>query len=458
MILNTHNFLAQLQTLTGIDNINDLKEKKFIIALSGGIDSIVLLHLMHQNQLNCIICHVNFQLRNEESDRDMHFCTNLAQEYNLPIFVEISDTYAYAQKNGMSIQSAAREIRYHFFEKIRKHENADYILTAHHADDNIETVIFNLSMGCGFRGLHGIPAQNAHILRPLLWANRQQIKHYYEVNKLVHVEDKTNKLDKYKRNFIRHHIVPDLLTLNPNFNQTFSENIIRFREIEYLLLERLEALKKDTFFIEDNIIRIELANILSHPSISLIMYEWINPYGFNPTHIEEMLSNAQKEQHNNPIWHAIAYQAQLQQKTLYITLHSKQNIQNEPIVFYKLEELLQSSESVGLSVNISDPSSEIAKDNSITYFDVDALLFPIRVRTIENGDTFRPLGMKGQSKKVKDFVKDLKLNPIDKKNIRVWEDAQGDIIWVMPYRQSEKTKLGSKTNRMITLLPFKKNT
>lgn len=456
MILNNNNFLEQFYLLLSLNSIDELRAKKFIVALSGGLDSIVLLHLLFENKLNCAICHINYQLRGDESIRDMQFCMDLSTKYNYPIFIHTCNTYAYSSKHKMSIQAAARKIRYDFFEEIRIAENADYILTAHHLDDNIETVIFNLTMGCGFRGLHGILAQQNHILRPLLWSDRMQIKHYARSNNLIHVEDSSNQSDKYKRNFIRHHIAPYLQTLNPNLSQTFFENIQRFTQAEYLLLEKLDELKAQYYSENNNIIKIDLNKINIHPSANLLLYEWINNLGFNSAQIQNILEASRKEVHNNPQWYSVKYIAQLQQKSLFISSITTQKIQDSILIFERLEDLLQNSHNIGLSIEISTPKDNLQMNNAAAYWDADNIHFPLKIRTVNNGDIFRPIGMKGQSKKIKDFIKDLKLSPHEKSNIRVWEDGKGDILWVMSYRQSEKAKYTEKTKRLISLIPFQK--
>lgn len=449
--------MEQFLQLLASNNIEDLREKKFIVALSGGLDSIVLLDLLHKNNLTTIICHVNYQLRGEESNRDMNFCKDLAQKYNMPIFVQIVDTYDFAQKNNLSIQAAARKIRYDFFEEIRIKENADYILTAHHLDDNIETILFNLTMGCGFRGLHGILEKQNYILRPMLWASRIQIQHYAQLHKLQHVEDSSNLTDKYKRNYIRHNITPLLNNLNPNLSQTFFENIQRFSQAEFLLLEKLDELKAQYYKIDKEIITIDLSQFAHHHSANLMLYEWINDLGFTASQIDNILEAAKKEAHNNPNWYSLKYKAYLQQKTLYILPISTQKIETETIVFERLEELLQNSHHIGLSIEISTPSNTLEMSNSAAYWDADNINFPLKIRDVNNGDIFRPLGMKGKSKKIKDFIKDLKLSPIEKNKVKVWEDAKGEILWVMSYRQSEKAKCTEKTKRLLSLIPFSKN-
>ncbi|MBT8272550.1 MAG: tRNA lysidine(34) synthetase TilS, partial [Bacteroidia bacterium] len=257
-----------------------LKKSKILIALSGGLDSVVLTHLCVESGLDVALAHCNFNLRAEESDADENFVLRLAEALDLELFVEYFDTETYAENKKISIQMAARELRYQWFFELAEQLDFDHILTAHHADDNLETFLINLSRGCGLDGLTGIPNQNEKILRPLLTFSRNDLEGYASEKKLEWREDSSNASVKYLRNKIRHEIIPKLKETNPQFLENFNRTIGHLKEAQGIIDDRLDDVSDNIIDVKDDSISfsIEQLNALNDPKAYL--YELIKDYGF----------------------------------------------------------------------------------------------------------------------------------------------------------------------------------
>lgn len=418
----------------------------FVVAVSGGVDSVVLLRLLAGLGWPLVVAHVNFQLRGEESERDMRFVEGLAAELGLECVVERCDTLAYAEARRLGIQVAARALRYAFFERLRMERKADFIATAHHLNDSIETIFLNMAKGCGLRGLHGIlPLQNT-LIRPLVWATKSEILAHAAAQKWDFVEDSSNASDKYSRNLVRHRVVPALAELNPSIEATFAENIQRFGAAEKLLDWALSEAEKQ-FFKEKTAEKlvIDLAGLRAHPMSALFAYEWLSKYGFSASQSANMLADGLE---SGAFWLADVWEARYYRGELTITPRAAAQAAQETQFFANLADLERAFE---LEILVEMPKLERGSDLRRAYFDLDALRWPLALRGLRAGDSFRPLGMRGKRKKVSDFLKDRGVGAAERGNLAVLVDAVGEILWLVGYGRSEAAMCGAATGRVLRL-------
>src|ERR1035437_212226 len=269
--------------------------KKILLTVSGGIDSIVMCELFHQAKLNFGIAHCNFQLRDDESDNDELFVEKLAEKYAVPFHSVSFDTSSYSKKNKLSIQVAARQLRYNWFEETREQFNYNFIATAHHLDDSIETFFINLIRGTGISGLHGILPKQGKIIRPILFTTKKEIESFAKKNKLKHREDSSNASDKYVRNKIRHHIIPALKELNPNLESTIKNNIQHLRDVEQIYKKEIENKRSKLIKQEKNSFIISISQLKRLTPLSTYLFEFLKPYNFNATVANEILESLDAE-------------------------------------------------------------------------------------------------------------------------------------------------------------------
>jgi tRNA(Ile)-lysidine synthase len=454
-------FIVQLSALLPAYTHAEFANLRLIVGVSGGVDSVLLLHLLYQANINCVVAHVNFQLRGEESERDMAFVQDLSAKFNYPCFVSRADTLLYAETQKLSIQVAARQLRYDFFEQLRKTHKADFIATAQHLNDSIETIIYNLAKGCGLRGLHGILPLQGNILRPLHYVRKSDILAYAAQIGLEYVEDSSNNSDKYSRNYIRHHIVPALTHINPQLETTFGGNIERFRATEQLLDWTLSHFRHDYWLPAENgqKLALDLQKLRLHPCADLLCYEWLAPLGFTATQCQNILD---PKTENGSFWLTEKYRAHYYRGILNIDVqgqykHSKTKI----VVFDNLLQLQdyctatqpESADYPCLRIEIADIKKFVPdnSDQNTAFFDADGLAFPLTLRKIQQGDKFRPLGMKGRSKKLSDFFKDIGVSVELRPKIWLLLDANNNVLWIVGYRSSEIGKVDSQTMRIVRL-------
>lgn len=446
-------FIAQLSALLPSYAANKFADLRLIVGVSGGVDSVLLLYLLHKANINCVVAHVNFQLRGEESERDMIFVEALAQKLGFACAVARVDTLEYAKIEKLSVQVAARNLRYDFFEQLRQKHGAHFIATAQHLNDSVETVIYNLTKGCGLRGLHGILPLQGYILRPLHYASKAEILTFAAQKNLEYVEDSSNDSDKYSRNFIRHQVVPALERLNPQVTKTFGENIDRLRAAEKLMDWALSALRSDYWRTEKEKQVLNLRKLSGHPCADLLLYEWLTPFGFSAAQCQNILANKE----SNRFWLAEKYKTNYYKADYYRGLLTIENIaaenvgeKNDLLSFANLGELRGYPCWAIEVVEIGDfAAGEI--DNNIAFFDVDSLVFPMRLRRLVAGDKMQLLGMKGRNKKVSDIFKDLGVAVGERQKSWLLVDANDSIVWLLAYRTSEVGKVTDKTKQVLKI-------
>ncbi|MFL9843274.1 tRNA lysidine(34) synthetase TilS [Flavobacterium rhizosphaerae] len=418
-----------------------LKGKKLFIAVSGGIDSMTLLHLFMQLDYEIAILHCNFNLRGEESNGDEAFVKQYAQNNKITVYNEHFDTEAYAQDYKVSIQIAARELRYEWFYEQLEEKEYDYIITAHNADDVLETFLINLSRGTGIEGLTGIPEINNKIVRPLLAFSRKDIEAYAKKNNIKWREDSSNASDKYLRNKIRHHISPVLKELNPSFLESFQNTRQHLKQVKSLADDAAVLVYKKVVNDFDDKKIINIKELTRLPNYKAYLYTWLNPLGFTAWTDIYNLVMAQPGKYvlSN------AYRILKDRDTLII--EQQKEVAGDVYPVYENDNFIE----IPLKLTFTTVGS-LDKDliKNTVYVNKELIKFPLFVRKWTEGDYFYPFGMKGQKKKVSKYFKDEKLSLSDKEN--AWLLCSGnDIIWVIGHRADDRFKVTTQTTQILKI-------
>jgi tRNA(Ile)-lysidine synthase len=454
-------------------------KQKQLLAVSGGVDSVVLCHLMYHAGYNFVIAHCNFQLRGAESERDEQFVRSLGEKYGKQVLVQEFETEKYATDNKVSIQIAARRLRYDWFNSIingeevmanketasppfmgqpelttdnsplttdNSHLKPQFIVTAHHANDNIETILMNLFKGTGIAGLHGILPVQAKIFRPLLFAKKEELLEYATQNQLSYVEDSSNLTDKYTRNFFRQHLFPVLKEIYPQVEDNLLKNIERFTEAEELYKQAVEQHKKKLLEVKTNEIHIPVLKLQRSAPVSTIVYEIIKDFGFNANQVAEVVRLLESEtgkyvlspSHRiikNRKWLIISPIATTEASNILIEEKDKQ------VIFNGGELLLRTVKPGG--------NFQVPLDKTIAAVDGALIAFPLLLRKWKQGDYFYPLGMK-KKKKLSRFFGDQKLSKTEKENVWVVE-MDKKIIWIVGHRIDDRFKISAATKEVLEL-------
>ena len=432
-----------------IQNINEkeliVSGERVLLAISGGIDSMVLLHLFEQSGFEYGVAHCNFQLRGDESDGDERFVMEYVQMHGIPSFFKTFDTEEYARISGISIEMAARELRYAFFERIRRENNYDRIVTAHHQDDLIETFFLNLSRKTGIKGLTGIKEKSGYLIRPLLLAGREEIEQYAAQNYLDYREDSTNNEVVYQRNFLRHKILPLFNELNPAFKKNLLASIDNLRDAEQVYTSVLSRDKKEVVEETNDELRIDIEKLRTTEFPPLLLLEVLSPLHFNPSVIDEVFQSLEAEpgkQFFSPTHRLVKDRA-----FLFVAPIKEPGEQ----LFYIEEADMELFEPVQLSIEKADAAGfKIVKSSDVACVDLDTIQFPLLIRKWKQGDYFQPLGMQGM-KKVSDFFIDQKIPLHEKEN--TWLLCSGKkIVWIMGHRLDDRFKVTPQTLRVLKIV------
>lgn len=418
--------------------------QKVLLAISGGIDSMVLLYLFEKSGFDYGIVHCNFQLRGNESDEDEEFVKREVLIHGVPAFFQTFDTREYAQINGISIEMAARELRYEYFEKIRSENNYDFIATAHHSDDLIETFFLNLSRKTGIKGLTGIKDKAGNIIRPLLFAGRDDIEAFAAENYIEYREDSTNSEVIYQRNFLRHKILPLFTELNPSFKKNILASIENLKDAASVYTGFLESEKEKAVkdAIDSLIVDIDTLQQSAYPK--LLLLEILSAYGFNSAVVDEVFQSLDSD--SGKQFFSKTHRLVKDREKLFISA-----IEDNGNKIYYIEagdrQLFQP-----FDVNLETQAAEgykIRKEKNIACVDLDKLQFPLLIRKWQQGDYFQPLGMTGL-KKVSDFFIDEKLPLHEKEN--TWLLCSGEkIVWIMGQRIDNRFKITPKTKNILQI-------
>ena len=423
------------------NNFSFLSGKKLLLATSGGLDSMVMAHLFKSLNFEIALAHCNFQLRGMESFEDQLFVQNYANANDIPVFITQFDTQSFASDYKLSTQVAARELRYNWFYELLEIHNYDYILTAHHADDNIETFLIHLVRGSGLEGFTGIPAQNESVVRPLLAFSREEILNFAAVNGILWREDSSNASDKYLRNKVRHDIVPLLKELNPSFLTSFQKTQKYLNQAQEMVDDASIMIYQQvaTEFNEEIHFNIDKLKIL--PNYKSYLYQWLKEYGFSAW---------------DDIYDLVDSQSGKQVFSTHFRFLKDRNslilapiIEKESSEIYYIEEN-QKEVKFPIKLSISNQNPHLIKDNSIIFVDAEKLKFPLSLKRYEEGAVFQPFGMDGKSKKVSKLFKDEKLSLLQKENTWILY-SNDDIVWVIGIRQDERFKIDTNTKNSLQI-------
>ncbi len=424
----------------------DYKTAKFILAVSGGMDSMLMLWLFNKSDLNFVVANINFKLRGKEADMDSQMVIDYCKNNNINFLHKSFDTHAYAKKHKISIQMAARDIRYNWFDKLATKYNYDYISIAHHLDDQTETFFINLIRGTGIAGLHGLARNNNKIVRPLMFCTRDEISYFVEENNISFREDSSNTSDKYQRNYIRHNILPHFYKLQSNFSKKLDTTIEYISELENYanknLKKEIENLRQKT---NAGIFKIKINKITQHSHPQLICYNIFNHYGFNKSHIDNLISLLEGDNSGKTI-QSREYLILIERD--YITLQNQStNKKFNKISIDNFDDNLW--EEIGISVNINNTEDYKKAKANQAFLDADKINFPLTIRKWETGDSFHPFGMKGM-KKLSDFFIDNKFTNYEKQNALLLCSG-GEIIWLIGYRIDNKFAITKDTKNILKL-------
>lgn len=418
-----------------------LAEKKLFLAVSGGLDSMVLLHLLQTLRYEIAVLHCNFQLRGLESFGDQDFIQKYCEQNNIPIFTTQFDTEAFAKDYKLSTQVAARELRYSWFYELLEERNFDYILTAHHADDNLETFIINLTRGTGLEGLTGIPEQNDKIIRPLLPFSREEILKYAEKNNIEWREDSSNASNKYLRNKIRHDLVPILKEINPNFLNAFEKTQSYLQESKEMVEDASIMIYQQVAKEAEEDIHFDLKQLKKLPNYKSYLYQWLNEFGFSAW---------------NDIYDLVEGQSGKQVfSDEFRLLKNRETLILSPISETALNEEFQIQENdtevnFPLNLKLCQVDDITINSNKAIFVDAKKIQFPLVLRRWKEGDTFQPFGMNGKSKKVSKLFKDEKLSLIEKEKTWILS-SDNQIVWIVGMRQDERFRVENTTNKILKI-------
>lgn len=445
--------LKKMQTIDIIkkrflQSINELvlPSDKILLTVSGGIDSVVMLHLFLQTDFTFAVAHCNFQLRGKDADDDEAFVKQLSEQNQLPFYTIRFETKDYAEQLGISIQMAARELRYEWFREIARKNDYNYIATAHQRNDVLETFFVNALRKTGIKGLCGIQAKSGNIIRPLLSFSRQEISDYAETNKIVCREDKSNLSDYYTRNYIRHHIIPEFRKLQNNFEDSLYDTISILNQQEIIYHQHIEKAKQGIVFNRDNTYIIDIKGLKQLPENKTYLFEWIYPLGFNMNQCENIIASLDGE--SGKTFYSDTHCLLKDRDTLIIKSKSVHLI-NQRIENHLQSDYFEDANLIFEYIPYSE-SFDFQNDTDVAYFDADRIQFPLIIRNWEHGDAFYPFGMQG-SKKVSDFFNDHKISLFEKETVPILCNGNNDIIWIIGFRSDNRYRISSETKTILKI-------
>ncbi|MDR2086248.1 MAG: tRNA lysidine(34) synthetase TilS [Dysgonamonadaceae bacterium] len=415
---------------------------KIIVGLSGGADSAVLLSILHRLGYECLAAHCNFHLRGDESLRDEHCANQWADSLHIPFYTQNFDTYSIAKARGISIEMAARDLRYEWFETLRTQQQADAIAVAHHRDDSLETMFLNLIRGTGIAGLTGIKPKSGQVIRPLLCVSKDAILHYAESEKLPFITDSSNLQEEFTRNKIRRQVFPLLQSLNPSLNASLLRTMEHLIEVEKIYRLHVAEAKATVFNLSDQTIDIQA--LLASPSPESILFEILKEYGFRKEVIRNIFQAIESQPGKE--FYSRKYKLIKDRKHFFLfPLEQKE----KKLVFYIEKNEKEITVPFPMNINIRQEKPAIINDKKIAYLDFDKLKFPLMLRKWQKGDRFVPLGMKG-SQKLSDYFNNQKLNKQEKEN--TWILCSGnEIVWIVGFRIGHHFRIDTSSKKYYIL-------
>ncbi len=438
-----------------------------LVAVSGGLDSVVLCELLYRAGFDFVIAHCNFRLRGEESDRDERFVVRVAERYGKKVFVKAFDTSVYAAEQKLSIQVAARQLRYDWFREVLEEWGTGILLTAHHLDDNVETLLMNFFKGTGIAGLRGMLPRQGNVVRPLLFTGRTALQQFALETGLTWVEDSSNESDKYTRNYFRHRIIPGIEEVFPNALQNLGENTSRFREIEMVYRRAMDQQLKKLLEVRVNEVFIPVLKLKLSTPLPTVVYEMITPFGFSAQQTGAVIglldsgsgkyvNSATHRILRNRDWLIISPLQTMEAANILIETG------DTTVVYEQGQLVLQRLPAAGLPEGIWDSGmpkqvsaakpkrgSSGAASDPVAWLDAAEIQFPLLLRKWQTGDYFYPLGMRKKKKLARFFI-DSKLSMGDKEKVWVLE-MNKKIVWVVGLRIDDRFRIGDRTKEVLKI-------
>ena len=415
-----------------------------IVGLSGGADSVALLHILTRLGYPCVAAHCNFHLRNDESDADADFAQQTAEALGLPFRRIDFDTADYARQHGVSIEMAARTLRYEWFETLRPELGAEAIAVAHHRDDNVETVLLNLIRGTGLSGLCGMRPRNGHIVRPLLSVDRHQIVRWLADRHLPFCTDSSNASDVYRRNFVRLRLLPLMEQLNPSVRDAILRMAGHLTDVEAIYRNAIDSHRAHLIDADG---RISIDALLRTPAPQAVLFELLTPYGFTPSQCADIARALSGESGRSFVapggrWHLL-------KDRLHLILYPADEVSADAFLLAPGSELTAPIR-LSLEERIVDEAFTISRSPHVATFDADRIALPLTLRRWRAGDSFVPFGMTGR-KKLSDYFSDHKFSLLRKAAAWILCDASGRILWIVGHRTDNRFRITSKTRRALII-------
>ncbi|MDR1682566.1 MAG: tRNA lysidine(34) synthetase TilS [Candidatus Symbiothrix sp.] len=421
--------------------------EKLIVGVSGGADSMVLLFVLQRLAYNCIAAHCNFHLRGEESFRDEKASEEFAQSLQIQFIKKDFDTKVIAQQRGISIEMAARDLRYQWFEELRNEHHAEFIAVAHHQNDNIETLLLNLIRGAGIKGLTGIQPKNNKIVRPLLCASKQEILQFAHEKNIPFVTDSSNLQDEFMRNKIRLNLLPVLQSINPSIDKALLQTMKYLNEAEKIYRKHIQETINQVFDKEKS--RIDIALLKQTPSLESVLFEILKGYGFNSEQIKNIAESIDSQ--SGKLFFSEQYE--LLRDRSHFLLYQKKEKESQQYEIQRDDTEIQIPIRLQLLFQTIDSNTKIIKNPNIAMLDAAKLQFPLILRKWRQGDKFIPFGM-NHFKKISDYFNDCKFSRLAKES--TWLLCSGDgIVWIIGHRIDNRFRVSETTKQVYTLQLFR---
>ncbi|KAA6301866.1 MAG: tRNA(Ile)-lysidine synthase [Candidatus Ordinivivax streblomastigis] len=423
-----------------------LPETKIIVGLSGGADSVVLLYALQRLGYSCVAAHCDFHLRGEESFRDEQSACTFAASLQIPFLKTDFDTLGAAHQRAISIEMAARDLRYEWFEHIRQEQQADVIAVAHHRDDSIETMLLNLIRGTGIKGLGGIKPKNGRIIRPLLGVSKQEIMHFAQENALPFVTDSSNLQEDFTRNKIRLSLIPLLQSINPSIEESLVQTMAYLNEAGKIYDRHIQEAIPAVFDEESG--RIHIPLLKTFPSPESILFELLKNYGFESERIGDIAHAIDSQ--SGKEFYSEHYRLVKDRDAFLLSVRT---INHEPTTYLLSPTTREIQQPLKLRMRLEEITSDfqIKKENAVAYLDADILQFPFIVRKWKQGDKFVPFGMT-HFKKLSDYFNDHKFSKPEKEDAWLLCSGNGDILWVIGHRTDNRYRITERTRRVCCLM------
>lgn len=424
-------------------------DRLYLVALSGGADSVALLLVLKELGYSIEAVHCNFHLRGEESLRDEQYCKELCERENIPLHIAHFDTKEYADLHKVSIEMAARDLRYKFFFQLKDDLQAAAICVGHHKEDSVETILINLLRGTGLSGMMGISPDANSIIRPLLSVSRQEIEQYLEERKVSYVTDSTNMIDDVVRNKIRLNIIPLLKEINPSVNDAILTTAQHLTDANIILQDSLEKTVKKGVLQSGESIKIDLSVVKSFPVPTYFLFHVLKPLGFTTTQIEEIGRHTDGQ--TGQIWPSTTHELTHDRGFIYVYQRQKEG-RSKLVLPEKGRYVFDDKYSLRLSETAirGEEGTVFSRNPLVADLDASLVRFPLTLRRTQEGDRFVPLGMQG-SQLVSDFLTNLKRNRFEKRDQMVLVDAADEIVWVVGLRINDRFKITPKTTNRLRI-------